>query len=476
MTAVISDTRSDLWRVIGTELRLAPAQGRSIESSLEYFSRNREFLQTATARATPFLYYLQQEVARRQLPYAILLLPIIESGYRPEAMSPGGAVGLWQLMPATARRFGIEINTWYDGRRDVVSSTRAALDYIEELREHFQGDWALAFAAYNCGERTVERAIERNRRAAKPTDFWSLDLPSATRDYVPRLLALVEIVAHPEAHDVVLPEVLNEPYFTAIDVGGALDLNRVIDWAMMDSADFDRLNAGYLKRFSLETGPSTVLIPLAKAALVQQGLAALPTSERTAPRIYLVKSGDTLSEISKSSGIDLWTLKRANQLSSSRIRVGQTLVLPIPGTAPHATSSTINSNSADYRVHIVQPGDNLWDLARRYGIRVDDIASANQLSRSDTLRVGAKLRISSSQPALPPKSEPDESSGGVYEVRSGDSLWTIAHRLDLTMKQLRAWNGLGARPVLRPGQKLLITPPLQKTPTPPLTAASDSAN
>lgn len=207
----------------------------------------------------------------------------------------------------------------------------------------------------------------------------------------------------------------------------------------------------------------------------------MPTSERTAPRIYLVKSGDTLSEISKSSGIDLWTLKRANQLSSSRIRVGQTLVLPIPGTAPHATpsaisSTAINSNSADYRVHIVQPGDNLWDLARRYGIRVDDIASANQLSRSATLRVGAKLRISSSQPALPPETEPDESSGGVYEVRSGDSLWTIAHRLDLTLKQLQAWNGLGARPVLRPGQKLLIAPPLQKTPTPPLTAARDDAN
>ncbi|MEQ8496397.1 MAG: transglycosylase SLT domain-containing protein, partial [Gammaproteobacteria bacterium] len=326
----------DLWRSIGFELRMAPGPRHPLREPLSYFHNSRRFINQAAARARPFLYHIYQEVTRRQLPYEILLLPIVESAYNPAATSPGGAAGIWQFMPATARRYGLHVSRWYDGRRDVVASTTAALDYLEALRDRFMGDWQLVFAAYNCGERTVERAIERNQRLGRRTDFWSLDLPRATRDYVPKLMALVEIIAHPAAHGVELAQIPAAPYFDMVDVGPALDLNRVIDWSGMVGEAFDHLNAAFRKRYTVAGSPTIVLVPRARAANVTQALASLPQSARSASREHVVAAGETLSHIAARTGVSIETIKRANGLGSTRLAVGQVLRVPGPGEALRA--------------------------------------------------------------------------------------------------------------------------------------------
>jgi membrane-bound lytic murein transglycosylase D len=327
------------------------------------------------------------------------------------------------------------------------------------------GDWRLVFAAYNCGERTVERAIERNQRLGRRTDFWSLDLPRGTREYVPRLMALVEIVAHPAAYGIELPRIPAEPYFDIVDVGGALDLNRVVDWSGMDGQAFDLLNAAFRKRFTVDGAPTRVLVPHGRAARVETMLAALPDSERRSGRTHVVARGETLSHIAATTGVSVAALKAANRLQSNRLDVGQELVVPAPATALALTAEETPATPASGTAsHVVRNGDNLWDLARHYGTTVASLARLNGLTPRSTLRLGQRLAV----PARTDVADSSDSTvaaaapaaGGTpperhYEVRKGDSLWTISRRFNITVADLKRWNGLNGG-ALQPGQRLVV--------------------
>ncbi|MEQ8659446.1 MAG: LysM peptidoglycan-binding domain-containing protein [Gammaproteobacteria bacterium] len=443
---------ADLWQQIGFELRMAPGPRHPLREPLSYFHNSARFISEASARARPFLYHIHAEVTRRQLPYEILLLPIIESAYNPAATSPGGAAGIWQFMPATARRYGLHISRWYDGRRDVLASTDAALDYFEALRDRFMGDWQLVFAAYNCGERTVERAIERNQRLGRRTDFWSLDLPRSTRDYVPKMMALVEIVAHPAAHGVELAHIPATPYFAAIDVGSALDLNRVIDWSAMSGEAFDHLNAAFRKRYTVAGAPSTVLVPHERAGAVADALAALPATARETSREHVVAAGETLSHIAAHTGVPVHVLKQANGLRSTRLAVGQVLRVPAPGEVISA-GAPAPARAPAARTHVVRAGDNLWELARTNGTSVAALARANGISLRSTLKPGHRMLLPGGEAPAVPSAAPH------YEVRRGDSLWTISRRFKISVADLKRWNGLADELVLRPGQRLVVASP-----------------
>ncbi|MCB1747492.1 MAG: LysM peptidoglycan-binding domain-containing protein [Gammaproteobacteria bacterium] len=452
-SAASAAVEPDLWRRIGFELRMAPDPRHPIKPPLSYFHNSPKFVTRAATQARPFLHYVYTELTRRQLPYEILLLPIIESAYNPAATSPGGAAGIWQFMPATARRFDLHLSRWYDGRRDIVASTTAALDYFEELRDRFMGDWRLVFAAYNCGERTVERAIERNQRLGRRTDFWALDLPRGTREYVPKLIALVEIVAHPAAYGIELPRIPAEPYFDVVDVGGALDLNRVVDWSGMDGQAFDVLNAAFRKRFTVDGAPTLVLVPHGRAARVETMLAALPESERRAARTHVVARGETLSHIASATGVSVAALKAANHLRSNRLAVGQELLVPAPAAALALTAA---ATPAPRATHVVRNGDNLWDLARHYDTSVAELARLNGLGTHATLHLGQKLRVPGRGAAVAaPAAADDDAAGRHYEVRKGDSLWTISRRFKITVADLKRWNGLSGG-ALQPGQRLVV--------------------
>lgn len=442
----------DLWRRLAVEIRMAPGTTDAAREAREFYAANTGFLAATAARAEPYLHFVLGEIERRALPYEIALIPVVESGYAPNAMSPHGAAGLWQIMAATGRHLGLTQTRWYDGRFDVVDSTRAALDYLESLRDRFRGDWLLAFAAFNCGEGTVERAMERNRRAGLPTDFHSLDLPAETERYVPKLLALTEIFAQPEAHGLELPRLPDAPYFETVEVGSPLDLAHVIEWTGTSAETFDRLNPGFRTRFIAPGNPSRVIVPRDKAVALRATVAALPAAERTAPRTHEVARGETLSHIAAKSGVSVAALRSLNGLRGHRIRVGQPLLIPVPGT-PDALREPAPEPSRE-AVHVIVPGDTLWDLARLYGTSAGRLARLNGLGEQATLRPGHELRV----PAAA-RRDNARAPGVHYEVRPGDSLWTISRRFKVSVDDLRRWNGLSGKQSLQPGQKLVVHVP-----------------
>lgn len=442
----------DLWRTIGNEMRLAAAPEARIAEPLAR-AGGAAFIQAASANAVPFLAHVHAEIKRRNLPFEIALVPVIESGYDPAATSPAGAAGIWQFMPATGRRFGLTQTRWYDGRRDLLASTRAALDYFELLRDRFMGDWELVFAAYNCGERTVERAIERNARLGHATNFAALELPSATREYVPKLLSLAEVVADPEAYGVSLASIPDTPHFQSIDVGKALDLNRVIEWSGMDPALFDRLNAGFRKRLTVSGAPSRILLHPPHIPVVRERLAALPDDARDRARVHVVSRGETLSHIAAATAIPVAAIRRANDLTTNRLAIGQELVIPTP-RAMQAMTPALPRESAERR-HTVVRGDSLWSIARRYDTRVEVLARANGINSKATLAPGQEILVPGTGTDMPGATSPTAD----YEVRRGDSLWTIARRFNVSVAELRRWNALDKRALLQPGQRLLVHPP-----------------
>ncbi len=353
---------------------LAAPQGKSPSRAAGWGGLQQANLDQLAERARPYLHHIVEEVERRDMPTEIALLPIVESAYRPEAYSPGHAAGIWQLIPSTGRRMGLKQTAWYDGRRDVLASTGAALDYLEELHRRFGGDWLHALAAYNCGEGAVEKAIDRNARAGRPTDYWALDLPTETKRFVPKLLAISSIVARPADYKVSLRPIPNRPYITEIEVGRQIDLDRAARLAGMSPAELRRLNPGLRRAMTDPTGPHKLVLPIARARVFKARVAVLggdrepsplPVRERPAepdraaspqrlarapgeapalvhPRIHRVKQGETLKDIARAYDVTLPQLIAANKLRKRRaLRSGQRLLIPVGGWKVQLGSSTI---------------------------------------------------------------------------------------------------------------------------------------
>ncbi len=456
----------DLWHTIGTELTLqAPPRQRSSDP-LKHFGYSRRYIATATARAKPYLSHVWAEVQKRKLPAEVVLIPLIESSYNNSAGKLGGPAGLWQFIPATGTRFGLQVSEAYDGRKDVVAGTSAALDYLAELGQRFDGDWLLAIAAYNCGERTVEDAISRNRSRARPTDFWSLDLPSGTRHYIPRLLDLSTIIQRPDAYGVSVARISSEPYFEALDVGGNVDLRRVARKSGLYPNEFDALNAAYGYRSTLHNRPTTVLVARGFGLGVRELLASLPPEQRLPARHYTVVAGDTLSAIAARHAVSVTEITRTNRLTSPRLSIGQRLSLPgstgmesrvaerTAAARPTVTgTSTVRGETES--VHVVRHGDNLWDVARHYHISARALAAANRITVGSTLRLGQRLHIPVADASLVATAS-QAAPVTHYKVRSGDSLWTISRRFKVSINKLRLWNGQAATRFLQPGERLIV--------------------
>jgi len=224
---------TDLWQRIRSGYALPTNNNTVIKAHQHWFVRHPAYLNRAFKRAKPFLYYIVNEIDKRGMPMEIALLPVVESAFQPFAYSHGRASGVWQFIPSTGKRFGLKIGWWYDGRRDILASTDAALKYLSYLHKYFDGDWLLALAAYNSGEGTVSRAIKKNKRNGKKTDFWSLKLPKETRDYVPKLIALSTIIAQPQQYKLNLIPIQNRPAVTQIDVGSQIDIALAAELAGM---------------------------------------------------------------------------------------------------------------------------------------------------------------------------------------------------------------------------------------------------
>ncbi|MEC9277520.1 MAG: transglycosylase SLT domain-containing protein, partial [Pseudomonadota bacterium] len=320
---------TDVWERASANFALPIPDDKRISAQRKWYLKHPEYMARVVKRAKPFLYYITEEIEKRDMPMELVLLPIVESAFDPFAYSHGRAAGMWQFIPGTGKRFGMQQNWWYDGRRDVVASTQGALDYLTYLNEMFDGNWLHALAAYNSGEGRVQRAIKANKRAGKPTDFWNLNLPKETRAYVPKLLALADILKNKDEYAYAWPEVENVAVIEVVDIGSQVDLAFAAELAGMSLKELHGLNPGFNRWATSPEGPHRLILPLDKAAAFSQALAKIDQKERLNWVRHSVKPGDSLGKIAKQYHTTVKVLKKVNELDSSMIRVGQAIMVPV---------------------------------------------------------------------------------------------------------------------------------------------------
>lgn len=467
---------ADIWNRIRYGFELEDVEHKRIDRQLSWYVKHPEYLQRVSERARPYMHYILNAVEEYGAPTEIALLPIVESAFQPFAYSHGRAAGIWQFIPSTGKLFGLKQNWWYDGRRDVYASTHAALKLLTRLADNFNGDWMLALAAYNSGEGTVLRAIKRNKRRGKPTDFFSLDLPKETRAYVPKLLALRKIVDDPEKYGVEIDPIPDMPYFEKVSVDSQIDLALVAELAEMPLEEIYQLNPGYNRWATAPNGPHHLLLPIEKADLFNEKLEELPPEKRIRWIRHTIKQGETLSTIAQKYRTSISTIKRINHIRGVNIRVGHGLTIPVASLKP--TEYTLSESqrrthlqniprSGTKIAYIVKEGDTFWDLARYHRVNVRQLAKWNSMAPRDRLQAGQKLIIWSrrsnatssasqvEQLSAPPQRQITKRIG--YRVRIGDSLARIAQKFRVTVNQLLHWNKkLESNKYLQPGQLLTL--------------------
>lgn len=443
---------ADVWDRIRHGFKLQDHLGSHprIEEQRLLFSSRPNSIEMASERGSPYIHYIVEQLEEREMPLELALLPIIESAYNPFAYSPAQAVGLWQFIPSTGRHFNLQQTSWYDGRRDITASTTAALRYLTYLHGLFNNDWLLALAAYNAGEGTVSRAIERNQKLGLPTDYWNLPLPRETRDYVPKLLALSQMVQSPEAYGLNLNPIANEPYFEVVALKQRMDLARVAEMAELDEEEIYQLNPAFTRRVTLD-GPQHLLVPSEKAEMFAANLALMKPQDLVDWAQYKVLPGDTLGSIANRHRISVNIIRDLNRLRSDLLQVGQLLSIPQSagtGQSRELLHAVARSQPAP-RSYRVRQGDNLWDIAKAQKVSVRDLQSWNNLSGS-TIKEGQALFLQATGSKQQSKPAPT-----YYKVKKGDSLYEIAKRFNVQINNLKTWNPRDSA-LLKPGQTLTL--------------------
>jgi membrane-bound lytic murein transglycosylase D len=438
----------------------------AIDTELKWYRNNPAFVYRSTERSGRYLHYVVSALQQRNMPTELALLPLIESAYDPFAYSRSGAAGMWQFLPGTGTVFGLKRSWWYDGRKDVVASTDAALTYLQHLHDMFNGDWLLAVAAYNFGEGSVQRAIDENRRLGQPTDFWHLKLRNETRTYVPKLLALAKIVNSPHRYGINLYAVPNQAYFAAVDTGGQLDLEKAADLANIDAQEVYLLNPGFNHWATDPQGPQRLLLPVAAADRFKQQLLLLPATERASLKRYDVAKGDTLASICRKFNVDVASVRATNQLSDGLLHPGQSLLIPRGGPTaavaavvePGGKVSTQRAG-ANQILHTVQTGENIMRIAQQYGVTTQEVQRWNGLPPDGTIKLGQRLSIWSTAKNDKETVKPSGTGRKIgYTVQNGDSLTAIASRFNVQINDILRWNTVNSRALLQPGQKLTLYP------------------
>src|SRR6266853_2253277 len=301
---------------------------RAVAQQLRWYASNPEYLQRAFGRADLYLYQIVTELERRGMPLELALLPVVESAFEPYAYSRARASGLWQFIPGTGSRYGLKQDWWYDGRRDIVESTRAALDYLQRLHDEFDGDWLLAVAAYNCGEAMVERAVNMNRAAHRPVDFWDVWLPGETRAYVPKLLAMRRLVSDPEAYGLAFSPIPNQPYFSRVTTHGQINLKIAAEIAGVSPEELYELNPAFHRWATDPAGPIYLLLPVDAADVFSENLGQLSADQRLGVAHYRVRRGDSIASLARNFHTSVNVIRELNDLPTGGLTVGDDLRVP----------------------------------------------------------------------------------------------------------------------------------------------------
>jgi len=480
-TGLPSGQHADMLDRIRAGFALPQVQHYAVDREVEWYRSRPDFLDRTFRRGERYLYHIVTEIERRGMPLELALLPVVESAFNPVAYSRSRASGLWQFIPSTGKHYGLAQNWWIDERRDVLLATDAALTYLQYLHRYFNGDWFLAIAAYNGGEGTLSRAVSRNAAAGRPTDFFSLDLRTETRDYVPKLLAISRLVANPEAYGLQFAAIPNRPYFDVVDPGKQVHLGEAADLAGISRDDMFALNPAFNRMTTPPSGPHRLLLPVENAepfrlALASEAgaarLAAAPVVEPPREERHRVRRGETLSSIARKKGVSVDSIRQANNLRGSVIHPGTSLIIPRGGStgsgtpaatvaaarpelAAQTTDRQAAAATAQPRAHTVKPGDTLWGIARQHGVTVPALAAANGLTTQSRLTAGARLQIPGSGAAASTAAA-SEATRMTYKVQRGDTLSQIAERFNVSVRQLMTWNQIRSSTSLRAGQQIVV--------------------
>lgn len=449
---------------------------QDIDQQLDWFASNPDYLQRAFGRSELYLYHIVTQLEARGMPLEIAFLPVVESAFEPYAFSRASASGLWQFIPDTGSRFGLKQDWWYDGRRDIVESTRAALDYLQALHDEFNGDWLLAIAAYNCGEMAVERALDVNRAAGKPLDFWSLHLPRETRAYVPKLLAMKRLVSDPETYGLSISPIPNQPYFARVDTHGQINLKLAAEIAGVTDEELYELNPAFHRWATDPDGPHFLLLPVDGAQAFTENITQLSEEQRMGLAHYTVHKNDSVVSVAKHFNTSVNVIRELNGLPAGRLTVGTDLRVPdatsvqLPAKVMLAAARVdgkvrMNRRERRVRIQVVHAGESLWSIARRHHMNVNTLASLNGMRPGDALRAGQRIRFSTTTATAshasaytPTTSHASAGSGRrvVYVVRAGDTIKAIARLFQVSVHEILSWNGLSSGTHILKGQRLTI--------------------
>ena len=386
----------DLWQRIRSGYAMKELNSPLIKRHEKWYASHPDYVLRMSERARRYLFYIQEEVERRGMPSEIALLPMIESAFNPGANSIASASGIWQFIPSTGKHFGMEQNWWHDGRRDIIGATNGALDYLQKLHDQF-GDWELALAAYNCGENSVARAQAKNRKNRKPTDYSHLKLPRETRNYVPKLLAIKNIVNDPARFGLVLSEIPDESYFEAVATPQHMDVKVAAELADISMEEFMALNPSHNRPVILQDSGNVLLLPVDKVETFRTNLAK--TNQRLVSwQPYESKKGEHFEQIAAHFGLTLAELRSANGLSKyAQESNGQTLLVPIGNDEPVAQFAAFNMHPSAVAEmygavrYTVRRGDTISTIARRFNVSQTQLREANH--GSSRLHIGQRFNI-----------------------------------------------------------------------------------
>jgi membrane-bound lytic murein transglycosylase D len=390
----VAAATEDLWERIRKGFAMPDLTGPLVRRKTREYAAQPEYLQRIFDRSRLYLYHIVEEIEKRGLPTELALLPMVESAFNPMAYSRAHASGLWQFIPGTGKRFELEQNWWYDGRRGIVESTSAALDYLTKLYK-MHGDWHLALASYNWGENNVKRAVAKNRAARKSTSYSSLKMPRETQQYLPKLQALKNIISDPEPYSIDLRPIPNLPYFATVTETPDMDVEQAARLAEMRVEEFIALNPGF-SRPLIRTG-TRIVLPADKVDLFYANLEKQDGGSLVSWKVYHPRPNEKLADIARKFDLSLAQLKRVNGIANASSRVPRIMVVPMNGEAKSALAMPIMYAppipvyGPARAVHVVKQGDTLSSIAKRHRVSVASLKSGNQLGRF--LQVGQKIYI-----------------------------------------------------------------------------------
>ncbi len=399
--ATPSPTPTDLWERIRRGMAMANLSGPRVDKREQWYASRPDYIQRMTERSGRYLFHIVEEIERRNMPMELALLPFIESAFNPEAVSSARAAGMWQFMPATGKSFDLKQNAFRDERRDVLASTEAALDYLQQLHDRF-GDWHLALAAYNWGQGNVNRAITSNARAGRAAAYTDLKMPLETQDYVPKLQAVKNIVMRPDAFGVTLPEIDNHPFFSSVTIDRDMDVNVIALLADVQESEFRALNPAHKRPVVLAAATPQILLPWDNAAVFKTNLASYdgPLASWTT---WTVPNTMTASQAASQLRWNESSLRSVNQIPPRmRILAGSNLLIPrserhTQDVPVHVANSGRLEFQAEVRLRritvLARPGETLAQLARRHKADPKATAQLNQLALNARLKKKQRVAL-----------------------------------------------------------------------------------